>query len=567
MRRRHLLEVNASVVDGRLQMGWSYGREVHRRESIEALVGEYERALGEVVEHCTQEGAGGHTPSDFPLAGLTQAQLERVAAGAGAGGRVEDIYPLSPLQQGILFHTLYAPDSALYLEQVNCTLHGRLDVEAFERAWRRVGERHAVLRTSFVWDGLERPLQVVHRSAALPWSLEDWRHLSREQQREQLRDYCEADQKRGVVLDEAPLMRVALLRTGEEQYQLVWSFHHLLLDGWSVPLIIQEVLDLYEAYRDGRELELAPRSPFKNYIAWLGKQDIEAAEGFWRRYLKGFTSPTPLVSAALSEHTSPQQYAERQRQLPREMTASLQGFARRHQLTLNTLVEGAWALLLSRYSGEHDVAFGVTVSGRPADLEGVEETVGLFVNMLPMRVRLDEGEEFVVWLRRLQAEQAELRQYEYSPLVEVQGWSEVGRGASLFESIMAFENYPLDISLGEGEDADADVLGVDEVRSVEWTNYPLTLVVNPGEVWSAQILFDSGRIDEAAVRGMLRHFEILLGGIAEGRGWELLDVALTPEGEEGEGLPAHDPRSTFGDEDFIFDAQLNGDDQCIVESV
>src|SRR5918992_5603908 len=287
---------------------------------------------------------------------------------------VEDIYPLSPLQQGLLFHTLQAPESGVYFEQVSAVLGGDLKVASFERAWQKVRERHALLRTAFLWEGLDESLQVVRSKVTLPWMQEDWRGLSPPEQQGRFEAFLEADRVRGFELGQAPLMRCALLRVAEDAYQFVWSHHHLLLDGWSLPLVLKEVLAYYEAYCGGREVHLERPRPYRDYIAWLQRQDLARAEGFWREALQGITAPTPLSigrSEGVRLEREPR-YAERGLRVSAAVTGRLQALARAHRLTLNTLVQGAWALLLSRYSGEEEVLFGARVSGRPAALGGVE---------------------------------------------------------------------------------------------------------------------------------------------------------------------------------------------------
>jgi amino acid adenylation domain-containing protein len=427
---------------------------------------------------------------------------------------IEAMYPLSPMQQGMLFHSLYAPESGVYHEQLTCTLQGALNVSDFVRAWQRAAERHPVLRTSFVWRRLDKMLQVVHRQVPLPLEQHDWRALSPKEREAQLEAFLEADRRRAFNLAQAPIMRLALIQTGEATYQFVWSYHHMLLDGWSVPLLLREVVSFYEAFSRGRELVLGPSRPYRDYIAWLQAQDAAGAEAFWRRSLHGFTAPTPLVVDGKPGSAPDAQggNCEMVTWLAAETTAALGAFARQHQLTLNTLVQGAWALLLSRYSGEEDVVFGATVSGRPADLVGSEAMIGLFINTLPVRVQARTDTPVVTWLEEIQSHQVEARQYEHSSLVQIQEWSDIPRGQPLLESIVVFENYPVDASLGDA--AHKTSLEIKNVRSIEQTNYPLTVVAGPGDELVLQIAYDGHRFEAQTVRRMLEHLSTLLEGMA-----------------------------------------------------
>ncbi len=425
---------------------------------------------------------------------------------------IQDLYPLSPMQQGMLFHSLYAPESGMYVEQFSCTLHGNLDVTAFERAWQRVVDRHSVLRTAFVGESLKEPAQVIYRQVKLPIEQEDLRGLSSVEQAARLNKFLAAERRRGFALSDAPLMRIMLGRITDDAYEFVWCHHHALLDGWSVPIVFQEVLAFYDAFSRGGDLRLEPPRPYRDYIVWLKRQDVSKAETFWRETLKGFTAPTPLVvdRSRGSAADASARAVEVETHLSAEATAALNALARKNRLTLNTLAQGAWALLLSRYSGEDQVVFGATVSGRPAELAGAETMVGLFINTLPVRVRVPPDASLLSWLKDLQTYQTELRQYEYSPLVQIQGWSAVPRGLPLFESIMVFENLPVGEALQEGK-TDLEIFNV---RSAEQTNYPITVIIGPARELMLKISYDSSRFDQPTILRMLGHLQTLLEGMA-----------------------------------------------------
>src|SRR5262249_6225260 len=374
---------------------------------------------------------------------------------------IERIYALSPLQEGILFHTLSAPDTSTYFEQFSFTLSADVDVVSLEHAWQAVMDRHAVLRSSFHWKELEKPLQVVHHSVKLPFGLQDWSALSFEERQDRLKLFLKADRDRDFDLSIAPLIRMVAIRMAPAVWQLVISFHHVLLDGWSVATVFQEAARCYEAYCQGAEPSLEPVRPFEDYIAWLQHQDFDRAEAFWRRMLDGYKGPAPIsVDLTPGRMVGPgEPYESQQVKLSRETTAALQNLARGNQLTFNTVVQGAWAVLLSRYTGDNDVVFGATCSGRPAELKGIEFMVGLFINTLPVRVQVDPGETFLLGQKNSQNPKFKARQYEHTPLVDVQGWSEVSRGTPLFETIVGFENYPV---LSAPQD-DSGVVKLDDV--------------------------------------------------------------------------------------------------------
>jgi surfactin family lipopeptide synthetase C len=427
---------------------------------------------------------------------------------------IEDIYELSPLQQGILFHSLYAaPESGVYVVQVSYRIQANLDIFAFEQAWQQVIARHTVLRTSFHWQGLAKPLQVVHPQVKLIVRQEDWRSTNPDEQQTQLIAWLDADRQQGFAFDQVPLMRLTLIRFAEQDYQLIWSKHHLILDGWSTALVLKDVVQTYDALTCGQpNAGIETRRPYRDYIGWLHQQDLQAAESLWRRTLQGFTTPTILGierraygSFKNLDRTS-EQYGNETIQLSSDTTARLQALARQQQLTLNTVIQGAWALILSRYSGDTDVLFGATVSGRPADLVGAESMIGLFINTIPARVQITPHSLLLPWLKRIQTQQAALRQYEFTPLVKIQEWSEMPRGVPLFESILVFENHPIDPVLYEW----GNQMHISDARALEQTHYPLTVTAIPGTELAFKFSYDERRFDAIGVAQLARSLHTLL---------------------------------------------------------
>jgi len=427
---------------------------------------------------------------------------------------MEDLYPLSPMQKGLLFHSLYAPEQSIYFGHMACRLTGELNEMAFRRAWESVLDRHAILRTYFVWEGVKEPVQVVCRQVPLPWKEEDWRGLSNEQQAEKLRAFLEQDRRQGLNPGHAPLLRFALFRTGDKEYEFIWSHHHLLLDGWSMPLLMKEMSALYKATIQGKQVDLARPRPYRDYIAWLQRQDEGRAKAFWEGRLKGFRMPTPLpkVGSGNEDDGERIEYAEEQLRLSEDVTAQLRKFTRRHQVTLNTVIQGVWGLLLSRYSGQSDVVFGAVVSGRPAELQGVERMIGLFINTLPVRIQIDKNQMIVDWLRQIQREQVEAREFEYSPLVDIQGWSELPRGTPLFNTLVAFLNYPVQMTPGSPHSAHrrGNILRVERKFIPELTNYPLALSVWPDATLPLRCVYQTVLYDAGTIRRLLSHLKRVL---------------------------------------------------------
>jgi alpha-ketoglutarate-dependent taurine dioxygenase len=439
--------------------------------------------------------------------------------------QIEDIYPLSPTQQGILFHCLYSQEAGLYTSQWSYAIHRDFNAEAFALAWQNVIERHSIFRTAFVWEGLDESVQVAFRSVKLPLTQEDWSGLSGPEQEQRLEAFLRADRLRGFEFSKAPLLRLTLIKLTDAAHHFIWTYHHLLMDGWSESLVLGELSALYWSSCRNQPAQLEPSRPYGSYIAWLRRQDLSKAEAFWRTTLDGFTKPTRLGTDPTA---SAQKGGDARRvRLAAEATSKLMATARRHQLTLNTLIQGAWALLLSHLSGERDIVFGTTVSGRPAELPGVESMVGLFINTLPVRVRVEPEESLLSWLKRIQERQAEMLRYEYSPLVQIQEWSDVPRGVPLFETILVFQNTPINGSQPEQPER-RERLELSNVRFDEGkTNFALSLDVEPGRELSLNISFESGRFDASLIEGWLESLEALLRAFVDHLDVKLNALQLT----------------------------------------
>ncbi len=423
---------------------------------------------------------------------------------------VEDIYPLTPVQTGMLFHTASAPHSGVYIVQIRCLLSGDLDVEIFKTAWQAVLQRHAALRTAFLWDGLEEPLQVVRQHLDLCWEILDWSKATEEERTTRLESLLFKQRRAGFDLSDAPLMRMLLIRLGDTRHRFVWTCHHLLVDGWSVAIVLDEVMRLYQARVEGKDCTLPVAASYRDYIAWQRSIEIEDTAGFWGEYLKGFVSRTslrtPLVPVNPGQKPLHRMIETR---IPAATSTALLQSARQLRVTLNTLLHAAWAILLQRYSDENDVVFGTTVAGRPPDIPGIEQSVGLFINSFPVRVRLDENQVFGNWLVSLQESLLQVRQHEYTPLARINEWSDMPRGEALFDTLLVLVNYPLQ----ETTDDNPSSLKIVERDPVDQSNYPLAVLMVPAEALKLVIVHDPSIYSDETVAGILDHLQTLLSAM------------------------------------------------------
>jgi non-ribosomal peptide synthase protein (TIGR01720 family) len=512
--RTHLLEITAAIRQGRLQLVWRFSANIHKPATIRKVAKNFTRTLKLLTGARSGKYSESYIPSDFSLPTLTQEDLDAIvhAAQPDFDNEVEDICALTPVQQGMLFHSLYTPQSGIYFPQVACRLANRLDLGVFQQAWHDTVNNHDALRASFFSGARGEMAQVIHRNVVPRWRLFDWRGLSPAEQAKQLRTYMEKDRLEEFQPGEAPLVRLALMRTQDEEHWFVWGHHHAVLDGWSSALIFKEVIERYEALLGAGAMKTRASRSFRDYVKWLGKQELLRAEEFWRLYLTGFKTPTSLAvdsggSISPPEH---QHFKVEELVIGKKLASGLRELARGNQLTLHTVLQGAWALLLGHESGNQDVVFGVVSSGRPADLPGVDSMVGLFVNTLPIRVAVSSNQPLLSWLKELQVQQAELRQFEHTPLVQIHKWSEIEPSVALFNTVFSFNSYPIHEVLR----TEHKILKVRDVQSIDWNSYAFTVAVSPGDSIAVHIKYDSRRFQGPAIHRIAHLYEAVLDATA-----------------------------------------------------
>ena len=492
----NLLALNGQVFGGELNLGWTFSREVFDPATIQALADDYTRELQGLIEHCCQGGQGGVTPSDFPLASLSQWQLDGLPV---AMTQIADLYPLSPMQQGMLFHSVYGEASGDYINQLRLDVEG-LDPERFRQAWQAAVDAHDILRTRFVWQGdLPEPVQLVSKHLELPYRLHD---LQGDPQRDETLLALADAECRQLALDSAALLRLTIARLDEQRYHLIYTHHHILMDGWSNSQLLGEVLQRYS----GNHVALQG-SRYRDYIAWLQRQDGAASQAFWMPALKRLEAPTRLADAMARPAETGIGYGDHVQVLDEGLTRRLETFARASKVTVNTLVQAAWLLLLQRYTGKDTVAFGATVAGRPADLPGIEQQIGLFINTLPVIASPRAEQSLDSWLQAVQGQNLALREFEHTALLDIQRWAGQG-GDALFDSLLVFENYPVAQALEQGA---PQGLRFGPAATREQTSYPLTLLVSLDRQLSVHMSYQRASFQADTVVRLAAHLAQLLG--------------------------------------------------------
>ena len=489
----HPLEINASVLSERLRISWRFAPSRHRRTGIETVARTALDTLRSLLELADRRPAEALCAADFPLApsrAVDGALLSRLAADATS---IEDLYALSPSQQGLLFHAATRGAEGHYIYQLACRLDGDLAPARFGSAWSEVVRRNSILRTGFLWRNLDEPLQMVRASVGAEIERHDWSALPDEEEAIRFDAFLADDRRRGFDLLEPPLARATLVRIAERRHRLILTLHHLIIDGWSMPLLLRELFSAYSAGcgDPGRSLERT--RPFRDFIAWLARRDRAAEIAFWTEELGDFAGDGELRTPAAGA----QRAATLRTKLPPEVAGALRPALARERLTLATAFQGIWALALAALGDGREAIFGSVTAGRPAELSGSEKMIGMFINVIPCRPRIDETKPAAAWLAELQDRQLAARRYEHLPLYEARRLSRVAAGRPLFESTFSFNNYPVHDSLAT---EDPSGIAISEVRETEATAYALDLTVAAGESVALRFMYDAGRFSEDEVR-------------------------------------------------------------------
>ncbi|CAE6815656.1 non-ribosomal peptide synthetase [Paraburkholderia nemoris] len=533
------LTLDAMLVDGDLVFDWHADPACIDAAELDALTQRFATYLqGEERESAANDDASSAAAAlalRSPLAALNAAHIEACFSNPDA---IESLHPLSPMQRGMLSHALHAEADPYYVQHV-FTLDGIRDPQLFEKAWQNAVERHPMLRTDFHWDGLPVPVQAVRKSAALAVDHRDWRGLDGQTLRDTLVAQWRTEHAQGFDFAKAADLRIALIRTDAERYLLAWRFHHIQLDGWSLAALFNEVAADYarlaapdDAKPEVTQQHAATAPGFGRYADWLAEQSFEASKQWWRDALAGFDERTPVPYAsraqAHAERTSEtsdasrSRYAEQHADLDDTLTQALRDFTRAHGVTLNTLMQGAWAWLLSRHSGKRDVVFGMTTAGRTAPLDGIEQSIGLFINTVPLRVELRPENTVADWLRALQRHSGSLREQELLPLDAIQAVSEAGAEQALFDTVVVFENYPIDPRMtqyphGLRGAAHLELPLAQNAQGAETfgrNHFALSLVVSPGPQPRVVLAYDCHVIGDERVFALLQQFQSALAQLA-----------------------------------------------------
>ncbi|NEW09308.1 amino acid adenylation domain-containing protein, partial [Paenibacillus sp. SYP-B3998] len=530
--RNYLLDINGMIADGLLSLSLSYSVKEYQRETMENLAGWLQESLQEIVKHCAAKERTELTPSDVSLKGLSLKDLELIAEQTQHIGEIENIYTLTPMQKGMWFHNEMDRHTSAYFEQTRIIMHGILDADVFAQSWNSLAARHVVLRTNF-YSGLNgEPLQIVYRSKQIGFAYEDLSDRQEDERQAHIENMAIADKLRGFDLEQGELMRVTVVRISEESHLVLWSSHHILMDGWCLPLIAKELLETYNVYMEHGHVEQAVGPSYSQYIEWLEKQDGEAASAYWAEYLAGYDGQTVLPQgkskgsdeAYVSEHVVCE--------LDKSLSGQMNRVAQQRQVTLNTLMQAAWGVVLQKYNGTSDVVFGSVVSGRPAEISGIEEMIGLFINTVPVRISCDSDASFADVIGRLQKQALDSGNFDYYPLYEIQAQS--AQKQDLINHIIVFENYPMDEQIMQAGTDHSGKLTIVDVQIAEQTNYDFNLTVFPGEAIHLLLDYNAQVFDRATIERLKGHLVYVLEQIVDNPQVAVGELELTTAAEKTE---------------------------------
>jgi amino acid adenylation domain-containing protein/non-ribosomal peptide synthase protein (TIGR01720 family)/FkbM family methyltransferase len=497
--REVVLDVSGMIVSGRLRIAVSYSSKQYKKETIQRLAGSYESSLIEMIGVLSGAQHRRLTPVDLTYKSLSVEQVQELDQTYG----VEDVYSLSPLQAGLYYHWMSNPSQEAYFVQTTSQLEGDLRIDLLEQSYSRLIADTGVLRTFFT-QNYGVLLQAVKRAGDYDFRYEDVRKVDNYD----LSSFQEADRRRGLDLHKDNLMRLTVIRVDDNRYEFIWSHHHILMDGWCGSILIRNFFEIYYSLLKGVPLVQKKTYPYADYITWLEKLDQGKSLAYWRTYLSGYDT-LATVGRQDVNHTD---YVGGKRKfcLHRSEVDTLSALCGRLGVTENTFIQTAWGILLSRYNGSSDVVFGAVVSGRPADLEGVEGMIGLFSNTIPVRITVNDECKAEDLLRQVQADAIAGNPHHYVQLAEVQAQSHLGR--NLFDHILVFENFPVqEVSMQSTEGKNAISILSSEV--FDQTNYPFTLTLRPGKTLDIQFDYNSKLYEETYIDRLAGHFLNVLKAI------------------------------------------------------
>lgn len=499
--------INCYMSNGELHFHWVYNTANYKKDTISDLCKTYLNFINEIAQHCCQKEKPEYTPSDFPLVPeLTQNKIDQLFDSLPI---ITDLYPLSVMQEGLLFNYLRHLTTNFYLVVTAYELKNLHHVSHFKQAWQYIIDRHLILKAGFIWEKLERPLQYIIKNLTLEWRELDWTVFTNDKIKLQLLLLMQEEQNKVIDLVKPPLLRFTLIKIDSENYVFLWAQHHIILDGWSAALIIRDVKDIYNQLIKNNSINLPYSPSYKDFINWFIHEDLERALNFWSQNLSGFEQPTFLSEVFPQRRDKVVTVSNHRYRLFIDCVAELKQFAKKHTITVSNIIQCAWTILLAHYSGESDILFGITVSGRSIPVSGIENIVGLLSNTLPLRIQIDFNQSLIDLLMQINVVSSRINDYSYVSLSQITNAVELNGGSNgtktLFDHIISFIEYHFDKKIGND-----DGLQIEAIEGLEKTEYPLTLFITPKEQLFIEFSYQEAFFNNEQIIQLGLHFENVL---------------------------------------------------------
>ncbi|NOQ25416.1 MAG: amino acid adenylation domain-containing protein, partial [Bacteroidales bacterium] len=518
--------IGGMIANGKLSLTIAYKKKYYSDQIITNLLENYKNSLLEIINHCTKLTDKVLTPSDFTYKDLSIKEVDKLVEQY----EIEDIYKLTPMQEGMLFHAIHDSESLAYFVQMSYLLNSEISVDIMQKSLNELFNRHEILRTVFIHKDVEIPIQIVLKNRECEFNYEDIRHLNFEDKKEEyISNYKNKDKKRGFILDQDILLRVSLLQIDNNEYELIWSNHHILMDGWCLSIINNDFFEIYNSLLNNRTLKLNSVTPFKEYVKWLDGIDKNTSLEYWKEYLSGYEEQASLPNLSKKGKEFVQQ--KEHLQLSKEVSAKFQKIASENNVTANIILQSVWAIVLGKYSNKEDIVFGSVVSGRPSEIYGVESIVGLFINNVPVRIQFSQDIEFSTLIKRVQNSNLDSETHHFISLAEIQAQSVLKQ--NLIDHILVFENYPIAEKMesldGDNEQLNIQISGVD---TFEQTNYNLTISASLSDVLHVDFIYNANIFDSETMKSLKIHFENVIHHIVSDSELRISAIDILTEEEK-----------------------------------
>ena len=543
--RDNSIEIAAIIVEGKLTIRVSYNTKVYEKAEVEEFLSKFKESISEVVSHCAGKKESEKTPSDYGDKTISLIELEDIKT-RYKNFEIEKIYPLANMQVGMLFHALENKNSTAYFEQMILDIEGYVDEKIFEESLEKIVSRHEALRTSFEYDITTEPKNIILKNRKADFEYIDLRNSD-----EVFEDYIERDKKKGFDLSNDRLIRLQLIRLTDNEYKAIWSNHHIILDGWGRGIILSELLNIYKNKLNDEDYELKPVKPYSSYINWHQKQDKNLAKKYWEKYLEGYEEPASLPKEVSLIKEDRYEYKERLIEFSDKWSKDINNIAAKNNVTINTVLQMIWSIVLSKYNSRDDVVFGKVVSGRNGQVDGIEQMVGLFINTIPTRCTLDKNSSFSDNVKKLQREALECNNYDYMNLSEIQSQSKLKQ--NLIDHIIVFENYAVDEMKGTNN---YNELGfkINRMSADEQNNYDFTIVALPGDTFKLKFIYNGYIYEEKFIENVENHIREVSRQIIENENMKIKDIKVISKKEiESLVVKYNDTKASYDKEKTIYE--------------